>query len=1062
MVDASAQLKQSAINTIYQEVAKIIGAGDQLFCMTFPAQPLNQKKFQYDTSSYASVLTKPWLVEEEEFRLSDQLFDLSPIVQATNGKKLSSTYELLLNNYLPKLNELAHYFKDRAGLSGFLTEKTDEKDEYGNYMTRMELCKRLYQIYLDKKELWEQEKRDKLIYFKNLAGDAPTKAEEDAAVDEYADWHSTTAASKEAEIDNLYNDLVVRGHFHEVTTILGYLNASSIAESLEKYKQNMRHSRRVSLDESMDIYPVQYIPNNWAEALTPNLHPEDLTMAQDVLVASLRAKRKELSRLKEEMKELNLLHVNPEKIKDLEEQVNTAKETFNDAEADVVGAYGNSVVKGIKIYLDATTGKAQGLMEGIGDLVKADEAAGTTKKATFDVDTIEKLGLTLGDVAGPQQVAEMMQKAADQLKTVYKNQQAVLDDAQKLTELQAQLAQSKSQDMALQKKRLQEQIDGLEDDVDYLGAMVSGVYSQNAAHERAGTLKDNKLVKVEMTTPGVVADPDNNVTAVTAIQTITIDSNAGVTGGTFQVSFNGKLSKKIEYTIADAKLGTILSETVGDTVTVAKVAQNTGSWTVTFDGTHYENKPVPLFTIDPQNVKFTGANGPIAAVTDNRPELDVLPAKRTLTAADGLFNNVTISIKKGSASASTTQTASASQSGGGVSWWFGSAGGQSSSSNAATKLESSAFENDIDIGFRVAKVTFDRGGWFNPTLFDLACNGDFYRLSEMRAGAGITKSDLDDWTNKDLLTQVDNNLQYPYSANGKSHKGRYLLPAYPVAMIIAKDITFKITMDYSKSSDINKHAQSASSASGGFLCFHYSHAESSSSSSQTSYHGHQNSHYYIRIPGPQILGYVLELVPQDTTEIKTFPKAVDEDRKADQEKLTFLKALQDFDTYATTYFPGPQAALPQSGNGGMNRGVATEITQDHIEPALKFDDMYEGKTVEATQTIGGVIHDPKAEIWVVTHRVGSSQYDVERQATVLASGEWSASVSFGRAGTDAGKEFEVRAFANPKQTLHEDNTLPEWPEAEFSTPTIKVHRDQTVVRQPRRESHAYGYGHHML
>lgn len=71
--------KNGIMELIYNKINDMIGAGNQLFTMCFPAQPLNYRMYQYDTSSNTSVLTKPYTITENEFRLSDQLLMSHPL-----------------------------------------------------------------------------------------------------------------------------------------------------------------------------------------------------------------------------------------------------------------------------------------------------------------------------------------------------------------------------------------------------------------------------------------------------------------------------------------------------------------------------------------------------------------------------------------------------------------------------------------------------------------------------------------------------------------------------------------------------------------------------------------------------------------------------------------------------------------------------------------------------------------------------------------------------------------------------------------------------------------------
>ncbi len=171
-------------------------------------------------------------------------------------------------------------------------------------------------------------------------------------LDEYAKWQSSYAVVRQEELNNLYNDVVVRGLLHEVLTILGYLNASSIAEQLEISKQKMRNSARISLDESMTVYPVQFQPNNWFKALSPNLNPEDLTMAKESIRDVYIAKQKELAQADAELQQMTLLSADPNEIKELEITIGVAKQELNQAESNLIKQYGEGVIGIAKIYFN--------------------------------------------------------------------------------------------------------------------------------------------------------------------------------------------------------------------------------------------------------------------------------------------------------------------------------------------------------------------------------------------------------------------------------------------------------------------------------------------------------------------------------------------------------------------------------------------------------------------------------------------------------------------------------------------------------------------------------------
>lgn len=73
--------------------------GNQLFTLQFPGRFLDQASYAWDTASagiYGQFI-KPTAVNEAEFRLVDQLYDVAPNVAGPNGTNLSIVYEQVRN-----------------------------------------------------------------------------------------------------------------------------------------------------------------------------------------------------------------------------------------------------------------------------------------------------------------------------------------------------------------------------------------------------------------------------------------------------------------------------------------------------------------------------------------------------------------------------------------------------------------------------------------------------------------------------------------------------------------------------------------------------------------------------------------------------------------------------------------------------------------------------------------------------------------------------------------------------------------------------------------------------
>ena len=140
------------MNVIYDNVNKLLGAGNQLFVMEFPARPLNAHTYEYNTDDCYSTLTKPYPVQEAEFLLSDQLFDVSPVVQGPNGERLSTVFNTVINNYVPRLEALRSFVHDQKNLREWLmTPVEDEVRGERKILSRMAMARELYGEFLERR-----------------------------------------------------------------------------------------------------------------------------------------------------------------------------------------------------------------------------------------------------------------------------------------------------------------------------------------------------------------------------------------------------------------------------------------------------------------------------------------------------------------------------------------------------------------------------------------------------------------------------------------------------------------------------------------------------------------------------------------------------------------------------------------------------------------------------------------------------------------------------------------------------------------------------------------------
>ncbi|MCI9022704.1 MAG: hypothetical protein HFH32_18720 [Eubacterium sp.] len=377
---------------LYDQLMGVFGEGTQLFTMEMPGRVLNQLDYAYPMKDYnSSTLTKPYAVAENEFRLTDGMFDLAPIVQGPNGNRLSNTFETLVNNYTPDISNIKEFVTDKMELRLFLMETiTDEIDGEEVTCSRIEFCQRMYMRYLKQKYNWDQEKIDEHV-----------KASSSGDLDGYAKWLATTSWTKDQALENLFQDAVIRGFYHEVLTILGFLDVQSPAERLAKAKANRRSSVRRSLDASMEVLPVQLQPSSWFRSLSPNFSPKDMTLDRQYLAEQYQAKRSVLSSLEAELRVLLLNQADVDGLKDMEAQLAALKKQLDQSEAAAFKGFADNMVEAVKLICEiASNGDIAALVAGgeeslVESIAKMD--GNLLSALGLDAQTAKKLGKMMYD-----------------------------------------------------------------------------------------------------------------------------------------------------------------------------------------------------------------------------------------------------------------------------------------------------------------------------------------------------------------------------------------------------------------------------------------------------------------------------------------------------------------------------------------------------------------------------------------------------------------------------------------------------------------------------------------
>ncbi|TCD60728.1 hypothetical protein EIP91_009622 [Steccherinum ochraceum] len=383
--------------------------GNQMFTLQFPGRFLQISQYAWDTGSagiYGQFI-KPVVVNESEFRLTDQLYDVAEVVSGPNGVSMSQVYETVLNNLIPvfrsnglgqQQDQIRQWLLRDVKTTAWIREiidaqhtrgqisSTDDSENDGTQasavvgpsfavsnklsdgtLTRMELSNALMQEYLEAKQAWEVE-RDAMIEtaLRLKLGSADSSAALNALTRKLA--HTT--AAREAQLAAKYADAVVRGYTHNVREYVGYLDIRTPAEALQDAKDALREAAMSSMDGSLKVYPVQMTPIDWFEGLSTSFTMEDLTQDPELIVQQIRAKSTQLDVLNSQLVALQFgSQGDPDEFRDT---VRLAQERLDSAQANLALKYSSNVIAMVKTCYTSDgaldEGQVAGL-EGKGDLV---------------------------------------------------------------------------------------------------------------------------------------------------------------------------------------------------------------------------------------------------------------------------------------------------------------------------------------------------------------------------------------------------------------------------------------------------------------------------------------------------------------------------------------------------------------------------------------------------------------------------------------------------------------------------------------------------------------------
>jgi hypothetical protein len=368
--------KGSFLTTLLNNLQQLFApTSGQIFALQFPGRFLQQDQFSWDTSAVGAYgqFVKPTVVNENEFRLVDQLYNLGSVVGAPNGINLSIVYDQCLNNVLPGFTSSAgivskqqdqirqwllkevptegwvkdliasqHSATSASTVPGSSINATSSPSSgiqpqfavvnklTGDTVNRMELAEALMQEYLTAKQVWELER------------DAMIQAATPETLNDVTRNLSHITAIREAQLAAKYADAVVRGYSHTIRQYLGYMDIKSPSEFLQDAKDALREAAVSSLDGTLKVYPVQMQPIDWFQGLSTSFTLEDLTADPDLIEQQINAKSQQLDVLQSRLAALEL---SPKAdLNVLQQQLDAAQAAYDSAQSDLANAYNSNII----------------------------------------------------------------------------------------------------------------------------------------------------------------------------------------------------------------------------------------------------------------------------------------------------------------------------------------------------------------------------------------------------------------------------------------------------------------------------------------------------------------------------------------------------------------------------------------------------------------------------------------------------------------------------------------------------------------------------------------------
>jgi hypothetical protein len=921
-----------AIEAIYDQLASVLGGTDpnQFMTMQIPGTILDQSSYSYDTTA-----RKPPTVAKAESDLVDQMFDIAEVSASSNGQRVSDQYLQALSVLVPRFDAEMPELKTR--LRAYLNQPAPSDatvdgvpftGTLGAYYFALD------EAWLAVKSAWETE------VIANRESKDP---------DAFLDWYEGVAEGRLALIDAADGRLLSVFAPSDMNAILGAL-ASGPGGAIEEAVDQVLDLRVPSPDGGY-VYPVELIPDNWFLDLASDIDPVNLLADPQFIALTIAARRQAIQASIGQIQSLLSQIPTSGDLAAAAAALKTAQASYTSAQNALLNTYAANTVTAVEMYLAAETGGAtESLADLNADAAAVSKAAkdpvpglGATLKDGVPLSPADFKKLLTGQsdlinaqaalLSGAQGLADAgMTLASEQaqnfggLPVMLSRLQSQLGD---LTALQGQLGNAVGAASGPAPQPVRIASDALISEAQAISTkaqlaagskpldLVTAIYDAtskaaatdqttlspifgaatiawttavaNAVVAGADTLETLATEAAQVATEAAgkdIATPDSVLAAVTAILPTKSPKKevsalqSIVTQATTAATKSSNNPTPTPDSVLDAVTGqvAVVRSALGNAVAKAQGAVPTDAAKITLAS--------PTTRLDPVTDALSllkddaGSDAYLVAVSTaagRSADTAAVTEQATLAVASSFQSDKTTAVPAGTSdrwmelqfsfsssdmSDQKITKSTSSQTSWSVDLFFGSASGSTQSTAAKNSEQMLNTDTAVQIGLKATKVVIERG-WFNPGLFKLS--GDMDRISTVPIAV--------DPTNPTALASAS----------------KAILPCFPVAFLVVKDVTIQFQAESSSLDAVQSVLDSRAAVGGGFLCFSASSASAAHSDASSVHSKTQDTVVTITMPGPQILGWILEFTPIDGSRLMT---DITPRLNADLNILQFVQALE--------------------------------------------------------------------------------------------------------------------------------------------------------------------------